>query len=752
MRFSWRVESKLLVRAVFLLFLTLSPNYAQTNSAHFIFREPQAINFTQQRVTPQNPSNPLIWIWESEPRWLSGVDWGGQVFFGSIAYGSNFFGSTLSDEQFVDVEIRFNSAETTFCQTYRRDLGYPAAGVGVFLGSIWDISDPLQPRRLNACFAEDSAIKPADHFWNPDSSSLGAREYLFIMYSDYDSTGLTYNDTLWGPAADVIYGFWPKLEPNHTFLETDPSSLSIMQDRFFPFYSLADNQKIFLGWNYTGLSADHFKLFGALGTAPLMLLDSLPPDAEEYVHPNLVNDSTYRYQIRSYDQNGNVLHYSPLITDSPGIVSEHLQLMKYWHKDRQYFDLWGYRDTNTGKDYALLVSGFNNFFILDLSQSPVRTAFSDTNDTLDVIFEPDVKTYDHYAFVARLLPAGKKVQVFDLADPYSPVLVNEIDGDGPIDISSHFLYIKNPAGSSLQFYDVQNAASPQLVGSWNAAQYEKFVVQNDLIFAANGDLATPIIDIINVADKSAPFLAAQISSFDLEVVGIDVSEDGNYLFITGRDQSQVSQVKVFNISDLQNPFYLTNYVISGQEYIGEGIVKGEYFYVAHFTAGLHVLDFSDPSSLQDVAYYDLYPELTPNSPLGTVEAYPVPGFNQVYIIDRYSGLQILELDTTITGIPEQLTRPETFYLSQNYPNPFNPSTTIGFQIPQQSRSEFVELTIFNSLGEVVKTLASGKMNPGFHVYTWDGTGNAGEAVASGVYFYRLRAGKYSAVRKMLLLR
>ncbi len=94
-----------------------------------------------------------------------------------------------------------------------------------------------------------------------------------------------------------------------------------------------------------------------------------------------------------------------------------------------------------------------------------------------------------------------------------------------------------------------------------------------------------------------------------------------------------------------------------------------------------------------------------------------------------------------------------FELYQNYPNPFNPSTKVRFQIPRGDRSEFglIELTIYNALGEVVKTLASGKMNPGSYVYTWDGTDNSGKPVAGGVYFYRLRAGKYSAVRKMLLL-
>jgi len=88
--------------------------------------------------------------------------------------------------------------------------------------------------------------------------------------------------------------------------------------------------------------------------------------------------------------------------------------------------------------------------------------------------------------------------------------------------------------------------------------------------------------------------------------------------------------------------------------------------------------------------------------------------------------------------------PNKFSLSQNYPNPFNPSTTIEFSLP---KSEFVELKVFNILGKEVTTLVYDKLQAGNRTYTFDG-----KNLASGVYYYRLVAGDYRDVKKMILLR
>ena len=88
--------------------------------------------------------------------------------------------------------------------------------------------------------------------------------------------------------------------------------------------------------------------------------------------------------------------------------------------------------------------------------------------------------------------------------------------------------------------------------------------------------------------------------------------------------------------------------------------------------------------------------------------------------------------------------PDNFVLEHNYPNPFNPTTTIQFSI---THSASTELTIYDLLGREVATLVNEMMTPGTYKVKWDAN-----AVASGIYFYRLRSGEFSETKRMLLLK
>jgi hypothetical protein len=102
--------------------------------------------------------------------------------------------------------------------------------------------------------------------------------------------------------------------------------------------------------------------------------------------------------------------------------------------------------------------------------------------------------------------------------------------------------------------------------------------------------------------------------------------------------------------------------------------------------------------------------------------------------------------STVTGIDGQIsgTNPTGFELSQNYPNPFNPSTNIRFNLPI---AVTVKLAVYDIAGREVKTLFEGKKNAGSYEITF----NAAD-LASGIYFYRLDAGTFTAIKQMVLIK
>ena len=96
------------------------------------------------------------------------------------------------------------------------------------------------------------------------------------------------------------------------------------------------------------------------------------------------------------------------------------------------------------------------------------------------------------------------------------------------------------------------------------------------------------------------------------------------------------------------------------------------------------------------------------------------------------------------------TLPATFVLADNFPNPFNPATTIQYALPQAAD---VELTVYNVVGQVVRTLVAEHQSAGRYVVEWDATNDNGHSLSSGMYFYRLQAGsEFREVKKMLLLK
>ena len=185
--------------------------------------------------------------------------------------------------------------------------------------------------------------------------------------------------------------------------------------------------------------------------------------------------------------------------------------------------------------------------------------------------------------------------------------------------------------------------------------------------------------------------------------------------------------------------------VTSQESVGWEVTDGGYAVVNLLDTRLeHVMSFADSPAreeMQERVDYTSYPD-------GHWLFFP---YNTVTV----AGDGEFNLSLTLSAKPietfvlERPSNPLTWRLYQNFPNPFNPETKIRFQLPENSQ---IELRIFNTLGQEIRTLINTKYEAGSYEVRWDGKDKNGNYVSSGVYLYQLKARNFGQVQKMLLLR
>jgi hypothetical protein len=121
-----------------------------------------------------------------------------------------------------------------------------------------------------------------------------------------------------------------------------------------------------------------------------------------------------------------------------------------------------------------------------------------------------------------------------------------------------------------------------------------------------------------------------------------------------------------------------------------------------------------------------------------IDTVKVTGDDRVVFVNRYE-----YLSTESEGIPTE------FALHENYPNPFNPTTTLRFDLPEVSD---ITLTIYNMLGQKVRTFNYQNTSAGYHSVKWNATNDYGDPVGAGVYLYQLQTKDFVKTRKMVLLK
>ena len=584
--------------------------------------------------------------WIGNPQWMSGHDNGFEAFNGSIARGHNFYKSSLLPSQFVPVEIKLNSDSTKWSKTrvFRR-TGYTSTGVGTFPGSAWDISDTTNPRRLNLlmveCYSSCGGTIDLPNFrWDPDTSDLGKHEYLFVMLSNYDSTASMYADSnILLDVMDNLYAWWPRVAPGHTFFETDSASLVIT-----PVIGLSlvpSDTLIDLSWTYPGTDPDHFEIYYSTDSTADILLSEVAGSVRSYTHGGLILDQRYYYRIKSFDADDNEIYFSKVKSAKTRQTSLGLSLFGQWDLRSNYGGIWGYTDSATGLEYALLCCRGSGLSILDINTTPpVEVAFVPQSG--NGIGTQEVRTYGHYAVVCM---DGIASGIIDLADVSNPQVISTIPG-GQHTLQVYKNYAIFAGGNSpvgLEIYDIIDPFNPSFVSSYDPYYYHDYAIRNDTLagFGIYGD-GIDLIDISNIAQPDP------IGHFNYTSSGAHngvFSNDGRYLFV-GDEIGQGPWTRVFDVSDPQSVSQVADIIVDPNVVVHNCEIKGDHLYIAHYVLGLRVWNVEDPLLPYEVAFYDTFPQVG-GGYNGAWGVYPHFASGKIIVSDMANGLFVFE--STLLG-------------------------------------------------------------------------------------------------------
>ena len=344
------------------------------------------------------------------------------------------------------------------------------------------------------------------------------------------------------------------------------------------------------------------------------------------------------------------------------------------------------------EDHAYVATGEGGLAIIDISDSPRTVQHIKTAD-----LAWGIAISGHYAYVC----AGELL-IADISKPAQARIVARIDTPGyayRAKVAGNYAYVAALEGG-LQILDVANPHNPITVGSYNPDGVVKAVdVFENHVYIAESRSGLQILDINN---PQKPELAG---IYITEPDTVDVQIKYGYAYLLGR-----KSLEVLNIGNPIDPELVEEF--DHLDWAGGLFVRGNYIYVAD---GFELRIFR----------FDALPQAVEDS-------WP-----------DYSS----DIETPTSSYWR-------YELGQNYPNPFNPETWIPYQLAAAGE---VNLRIYNVKGELISTLPVGYRRAGTYLSRkkaarWDGRNDAGERVASGIYFYEMKTTGFRAVKRLVMLR
>lgn len=326
------------------------------------------------------------------------------------------------------------------------------------------------------------------------------------------------------------------------------------------------------------------------------------------------------------------------VSKSPQAEYDSLRLWGHWHGRSTYGGSWGYVDSASGNEYALICARGEGVSIVDINTWPPQEvgfmpSLAPGNDA------KEVKIYRHYAIVVKEF---EPLQVFNLQNVTNPVQVATIN---PINGGSHnclvdgnYLYVVGNHGiGGLEIWNISNPAAPGVrVGQYNPYYYHDIDIRNDTLFAAA--IYGQGIDVLDISNKANPTLITNWNYPGSGAHNIDISPDGRYAYV-GDEIGSGPWTRVFDISDIHNVQLVANIIPSTLAIAHNSYLKDGFLYIAHYTAGLRIWNVQNLFDLHEAARYDTY------AGVGMVYAgawnvYPYFPSGKVIVSDMQTGLYV----------------------------------------------------------------------------------------------------------------
>lgn len=422
----------------------------------------------------------------------------------------------------------------------------------------------------------------------------------------------------------------------------------------------------------------------------------------------------------------------------------------------RYSALWGYVAPN-GREYAILGCYDGTAFIDITDSANIREVdFVPNTGTGSSNAWREMKFVGHYAYVVSEL-SQSGIQIMDLQ--YLPDSVRYV---GKYNMPSHssthsistdgtYLYLNGvntsfvPTGG-IAIVSLTNPEVPVKIGQWATKYVHDCRIINDTIYASCINAGE--INIINATNKAAPVTVKTFQTVPNPFTHNSArTVDGKYLFTTDETSSPNGKLKIWNIANLNNVTYVRNWLPTS---ISTAIVHNVEIYgnlavIAHYTAGIRVLNIADPENPVEIGWYDTYPSSNSASFNGCWGVYMFPS-GKIVGSDMQTGLYVVKVTSLTNTGSTGITVPEKYSLSQNYPNPFNPTTKINFSLPKSSN---VSLKIHNMAGKEVASVVNDRRDAGNYEVTFDA---ANYGLSSGTYFYTLTTNGFTETKKMMLIK